>query len=149
MTTPGVRVTTAPGLGPARWCPTAPPRLLAEAAVLVGAACLLLHLTTALGGHPRDVVHTGVLLGMAAACAPCLRALWVGPVRRDWQLTAAMYAAMLTAHLWWLGSGPAHAAHARELSWSTVGMWGGLGLAAVQLCLTGIGLTLSRERNRT
>jgi hypothetical protein len=145
-------VTPAPGPGAAVRCPPAPPRLLSEAAVLVGAACLLLHLAIAVAGHVQDVVHTGVLLGMAAACVPCLRNLWVRPVRRDWQLTAAMYAAMLTAHLWWLGSGPAHAVHAHavgELSWSTVGMWAGLGLAGVQLCLTAVGLTLSRERNRT
>jgi hypothetical protein len=142
MTTPGTAVRR----------PSAPPRLLTEAAVLVGTACLLLHLVAAVSGHGHTAVLTAVLLGMAAVCAKCLRALWVEPRRRDWQVTGAMYAAMLTAHLWWLGAGPVHVGHAHPAggpTWGELGMWGGLGLTGVQLCLTAVGLTLSRERNRT
>jgi hypothetical protein len=127
-------------------------RRLAEAAVLVGAACIALHLLTAFGAHRQDVVLTAVTAGMAVACAPCLRALRMGPTRRDWQVTGAMYAAMLTAHLGWLVVGPVHAVHSHasgELSWSDLGMWGALGLAGVQLLLTATGLTCLREGNRT
>jgi hypothetical protein len=152
MTTLGPRAEgfTAPadGTGPS----AASARLLAEAAVLVGAACIALHLLTAFGPHRQDVVLTAVMVGMSIACAPCLRALWTGPTRRDWQVIGAMYAVMLTVHLCWLAVGPAHAVHSHasgELSWSDLGMWGGLGLAGVQLLLTGVGLILPRERNRT
>jgi hypothetical protein len=126
--------------------------LLPEAAVLVGAACLLLHLVTAFGHHPQDVVRTAVMVGMAVACARCLPALWAGPTRRDWTITGAMYAVMLVAHLAWLGFGPDDAGHSHgsgELTWGQLGMWGGLGLAGVQLVLATVGLTLGRERNRS
>jgi hypothetical protein len=121
------------------------PRLLAEAAVLVGAACLLLHLVTAFDHHRQNVVVTVVVLAMAGACAACLPALWAGPTRRDWTVTVAMYAAMLLTHLCWLGFGPVPAVHSHgtvELTWGELGMWGGLGLAGVQLCLAAIGLML-------
>jgi hypothetical protein len=111
--------------------------LLAEAAVLVGAACLLLHLVTALGHHGQDVVLTVVMLGMAVACAPCLSALWA------WTITGAMYAVMLGVHLAWLGFGPDGAVHfhgSGELTWGQLGMWGGLGLAGIQLVLAAVGL---------
>jgi Na+/proline symporter len=125
-------------------CSPGSPRLLAEAAVLVGAACLLLHLVTAFDHHRQNVVVTVVVLAMAGACAACLPALWAGPTRRDWTVTGAMYAAMLLTHLCWLGFGPAPAVHAHgsELTWSELGMWGGLGLAGVQLCLAATGLML-------
>jgi hypothetical protein len=126
--------------------------LLAEAAVLVGAACLLLHLLTALGHHQQDLLVTVVMLGMAVACAPCLPALWTGPTRRDWTVAGAMYGAMLMAHLCWLGLGPGHVVHSHgsgAVTWGQLGMWGGLVLAGVQLILAVVGLTLSRERNRT
>jgi len=151
MTTSGTRLRTVPAAPTVGQRSPASPRLLAEAAILVGAACLLLHLAAAVGGHPRQLVLVAVLLVMAVACASCLRALWAGPSRRDWAVVGAMYGGMLLAHLVWLGLGT-HTAHvhaATGLSWSELGMWGGLGLAGVQLGLSAAGLMLSREGNRT
>jgi Na+(H+)/acetate symporter ActP len=117
--------------------------LLAEAATVIGTVCLVLHVVTAFGHHPRSVVRTVVMLGMAVACARCLPALWAGPTRRDWTVTGAMYGAMLVAHLAWTALGPESVGHAHtsvQLSWIELGMWGGLGLAGVQLCLAAAGL---------
>jgi hypothetical protein len=123
-------------------------RLLAEVAVVVGAACIALHLLTAFGHHSDDVVLTAVMVVMAAACAPCLRALWAGPTRRTWKVTGGMYAAMATAHLVWPGLQPTAGTHHHEPagpSWSELGMWVALGLAGVQLALTALALTVRND----
>jgi hypothetical protein len=151
MTTLGSAVDTTRSARAVVRSPAQPSLLLGEAAVVVGAACLVLHLLMAVGQHSGDVVLTAVVLVMSAACAPCLRALWSGPTRRDWQVTGVMYALMLVAHLCWLRFGPMGAVHSHAsgaLTWSELGMWAGPGLAGVQLALTAFALLSPSGRNR-
>ena len=80
----------------------------------------------------------GVLLVMAAGCLPCIRGLWLAPTPRVWAMTGVMYAAMLIAHLvllspWAVAAGMHHGAGGP--TWTDLGMWGGLALAAAQLTL--------------
>jgi len=135
---------TAGSPGPVRGAPavTGPGGwLVAEAATVVGAACVVLHVATALApGRDAGWVRA-VLLVMAAACVPCLRRLRRRPDRRAWVVTGGMYAAMLVAHLAVLSgavtssAGAGMADMAGSLTWTEVGMWAGLALAAVPVVL--------------
>jgi hypothetical protein len=91
-------------------------------------------------GH-GDPLSRAVLLVMAAACVPCLRALVLGPTPRVWAMTGGMYAAMLGAHLLLLAPwapGSAGHGHAGGTSWTDVGMWAGLALAGAQVVLVAV-----------
>jgi hypothetical protein len=150
MVVSGTAVGAAPTAPAEEGCPPGVPRVLAEAAVLVGGACLLLHLVAVVAQRPRDVALVAVLLAMAAVCAPCLRALWAGPTRRDWAVTGAMYGGMLLTHLCWFGVG-SHGGHvhgAGGLSWGELAMWGGLALAGVQTALSAACLLLLASAGR-
>jgi hypothetical protein len=112
--------------------------LLAEAGAAVGTLCVALHVATSLAPDHAGLVARGVLLVMAAGCLPCIRGLWLAPAPRVWAMTGVMYAAMLIAHLvllspWAVTAGMHHAAGG--LTWTDLGMWSGLALAAVQLTL--------------
>jgi hypothetical protein len=112
--------------------------LLAEAGAAIGAVCVCLHVATAVAPGHGSLLTRGLLVTMAAACLPCVRALWRAPTARVWAMTGAMYTAMLTAHLVLLG--PWHAvpgghAHGNGPSWTEVGMWAGLALAGVEVVL--------------
>jgi uncharacterized membrane protein YoaK (UPF0700 family) len=118
----------------------------AEAATLVGGACVALHVVTALAAAGDAGWVRALLLVMAAACVPCLRRLRRAPDRRAWAATGGMYAAMLAAHLlvvapWWPGAGMAHPMTG-QLTWAGLGMWGGMALAAVQVALAAVAAAL-------
>jgi hypothetical protein len=117
-------------------------RLAAEAGAVVGAACVALHVVTGVAAAEEAAWERGLLLLMAAACVPCVLRLRRSPTRGVWATTGAMYAAMLTVHLslvapWSAGLEAGHmAGHMTgPLTWSDLGMWGGMGLAAVQVAL--------------
>lgn len=115
--------------------------LLAEAGAAVGTLCVALHVVTAVAPGHGDPAARGVLLAMAAGCLPCIRGLWLAPKPRVWAMTGGMYAAMLVAHLvllspWATPTGLHHGV--RGLTWTDLGMWGGLALAAVQLVLASV-----------
>jgi hypothetical protein len=112
--------------------------LLAEAGAAIGAVCVGLHVATALAPGHGSLGTRGLLLTMGAACLPCVRGLWLAPTRRVWAMTGAMYAAMLGAHLVVLTpwqAVPGGHVHPTGASWTEVGMWGGLALAAVEVLL--------------
>lgn len=114
---------------------------LAEAGAAVGALCVALHVVTAVAPGHGGLLARGVLLAMAAGCLPCIRGLWLAPTSRVWAMTGVMYAAMLIAHLvllspWAAAAGLHHGASG--LTWTDLGMWGGLALAAVQLVLVSV-----------
>lgn len=115
--------------------------LLAEAGAAVGTVCVALHVATSLAPGHGGLAARGVLLVMAAGCLPCIRGLWLAPSPRVWAMTGVMYAAMLVAHLvllapWAVAAGMHHVAGGP--TWTDVGMWGGLALAAVQLTLVSV-----------
>lgn len=122
------------GAGSGRW-------LAARAATLIGVTCVTQHVVTALAGQHEDGWSRALLLTMAAACVPCLRRLHRAPTR------GGVYAVMLAVHLsivapWSRPSVPAHALAAPmagsmsgPLTWTELGMWGGLALAALQVVL--------------
>jgi hypothetical protein len=117
-------------------------RLLAQAGATLGGVCVALHMVTALAPGHGTLPARALLLGMAAACVPCVRGLWWSPTRRVWATTGVMYAVMLAVHLLVLSPWPSalgtHAHHQRELTWAELGMWSGLGLAALQLMLVAV-----------
>jgi hypothetical protein len=129
---------------------------VAEAATVVGAACVVLHVATALApGRDAGWVR-GLLLGMAAACVPCLRRLRRTPDRRAWVATGGMYAAMFGTHLAIVSGAVASSSAAAgmadmagALTWAAVGMWAGLALAAVQVVLAGAVLARPGARQLT
>ena len=113
---------------------------LGRVAAATGAVCVALHLAGAVaGGHGGAVVRT-VLVAMAAACLPCLRALWRDPGVAAWRATGLMYGGMLFVHLLVLSAAPGTAGHAGHGTGGgrleTV-LWAGLLLAAVQGALAG------------
>jgi hypothetical protein len=121
--------------------------LVVEAATVVGAGCVALHLVTALAPGEDAGWVRALLLVMAAACVPCLRRLRRGPDRRAWAVTGGMYAAMLAAHLGLVsgvvapGSASAGMPHmAGRLTWTGLGMWAALALAAVQVAVAAVAL---------
>lgn len=122
----------------------------AEAAVALGAACVTLHVVTALGGHDDGWARV-LLLTMAAACVPCLLRLRSAPTRRTWAGTGGMYAAMLAAHLWVVTPWSAAAGMSHDMSgpltWTELGMWGAMALAALQVLLAAVVLA-PRPRGR-
>jgi hypothetical protein len=99
-------------------------------------------------------VERAVLVVMAAACLPCVRALWRHPVAGVWRSTAVMYGGMLFVHLLLLtaaSGGSGHAGHgavggrpAGGWSWAEAGMWAGVALAALQVALAGTVLATGR-----
>jgi hypothetical protein len=113
--------------------------LLAEAGAAVGAACVALHVVTAVAPGHGGLPARGLLLLMAAGCLPCIRGLWLAPAPRVWAMTGGMYASMLVAHLVllapWATSAGLHRHGASGPTWTDLGMWGGLVLAVVQLVL--------------
>ncbi len=115
-------------------------RVLGEAAAVLGAGCIALHLVAAASpGHAGRPVAV-LLVAMAIACVPCVRGLWRGPTVRTWAMTGGMYAAMLAIHLLLAGPGAAAGAdrahlHPSALTWSELAMWVGLALAGVQIVL--------------
>ena len=137
------------GTGPGGW-------LVAEAATVVGAACVVLHVATALApGRDAGWVRA-LLLGMAVACVPCLRRLRRAPDRRAWVATGGMYAAMLGTHLAIVSGSVVSSSAAAgmadmagALTWAAVGMWAGLALAAVQVVLAGAVLARQGARQLT
>jgi hypothetical protein len=115
--------------------------LLAEAGAAVGAACVALHVATALAPGHGNLVARVVLLAMAVGCLPCIRGLWLAPTSRAWAMAGVMYAAMLVSHLvllspWTAAAGLRHGGTGP--TWTDVGMWGGLGLAVGQLALVSV-----------
>jgi hypothetical protein len=129
-------------------------RSAAGAGAVVGAACVALHAVTALAAGGEAAWERGLLLVMAAACVPCILRLRQSPTRRVWATTGGMYAAMLAVHLclvapWSTGHMAGHMAGQMAghmtgpLTWADLGMWGGLGLAAVQVALAA-GVLLAR-----
>jgi hypothetical protein len=113
------------------------------------------HLATA-GGH-GGAVGTAVLVAMAVACLPCVGALWRRPGPGTWRVTGLMYGGMLFAHLLLLSATGAagHGGHMAGTphptgvgSWTEVGMWVGLLLAAVQVALAGTALATGRVREQ-
>jgi hypothetical protein len=118
--------------------------LLAQAGATVGAVCVALHMLTALAPGHGPVPARALLLGMAAACIPCVRGLWSSPTRGVWATTGAMYSVMLGVHLLVLSPWPTtlgmHAHRHTGLTWTELGMWSGLALAAMQLMLVTVAL---------
>jgi hypothetical protein len=105
------------------------------------------HLATAAAGGHGGAVAKGVLVAMAAACLPCVLALWRDPGVRVWRGTGLMYGGMLFVHLVLLSADqgdPGHAGHIVDEgrmvdagTWPEAGMWGGVLLAALQVALAG------------
>jgi hypothetical protein len=114
---------------------------LGRAAAAIGALCVGVHLATAVAGDHGGAVGRAVLVAMAAACLPCVRALWRRPGAGVWRATGLMYGGMLFVHLLLLSAAqgtPGHAGHMADAgTWTDVGMWGGLLLAGVQVALAG------------
>jgi hypothetical protein len=121
-------------------------RLAAEAGAVVGAACVALHVVTGAAAAEEAAWERGLLLLMAAACVPCVLRLRRSPTRGVWATTGVMYAAMLVVHLslvapWSAGdmtgdtTGDMAGHMTGPLSWADLGMWAGMGLAAVQVAL--------------
>ena len=112
--------------------------LLAEAGATIGATCVGLHVATAVAPGHGSLGTRGVLVVMAAGCLPCIRGLWLAPTARVWAMTGAMYTAMLAAHLVLVAPWqpvPGGHLHTDGPSWTEVGMWAGLALAAVEVVL--------------
>jgi hypothetical protein len=118
--------------------------------------CVGLHAAAAAAAAVGDG-HGGALsaaafIAMAAACLPCVRALWRHPDLRVWRVTGLMYAGMLFVHLLVLTASqgrPGHAAHRGSgWTWAEVGMWSGLALAGIQVALAGTALAAARVREQ-
>jgi hypothetical protein len=131
-------------------------RALGRAAAATGALCVGVHLATAAAGGHGGAVAKGVLVAMAAACLPCVLALWRDPGVRVWRSTGLMYGGMLFVHLVLLSAGSGrymHMGHAVDTgtmaatgTWTEAGMWGGVALAALQVSLAGTVLATGRAR---
>jgi hypothetical protein len=128
-------------------------RTLGRTAAVAGALCVAVHVVTATSAGHGGPVERVVLVAMAVACLPCVRALWRRPVRRVWRTTAVMYGGILFVHLLLLSAasgrsehlaGGSHAAHAG----AAPAMWGGLLLAALQVALAGTVLASGRLRQQ-
>jgi hypothetical protein len=130
--------------------------ILGRTAAATGALCVAVHLVTAAAGGHGGVVERAVFVGMAAACLPCVRALWRHPALGVWRSTAVMYGGMLFVHLLLLtaaAGGAGHTGHAAGAghaaggwTWAEAGMWGGLALAGLQVTLAGTVLATGRVR---
>lgn len=110
-----------------------------------------MHVGTAVGGG-HGALSAAVFVVMAAACLPCVRALWRRPDLRVWRATGLMYGGMLFVHLLLLTAAqgaPGHAAH-REAgwTWAEAGMWSGLALAVVQAAFAGTALAAGHVRGQ-
>ena len=140
MTTGGgvVRVRLDPAAGP----PTVGRWLLAQTAVVVGGGCVALHVGSALAPGSGSWPVRALLMAMAGACLPCLRALSRAPTRRVWASTGAMYGAMLTVHLVLMAPRSTVGMHhgAVGLTWAELGMWAFVVLASTQLLLVAVAL---------
>jgi hypothetical protein len=129
---------------------------LGRTAAATGALCVGVHLATAAAGGHGGAVHKAVLVAMAAACLPCVLALWRRPAVGVWRGTALMYGGMLFVHLVLLSAGSGssvHMGHAVDTgsmaaagTWTEAGMWGGVALAALQVALAGTVLATGRAR---
>jgi hypothetical protein len=121
---------------------------LGKSAAALGALCIAVHVVTAVAGGHGSAVEAVVLVAMAAACLPCVGALWRHPVVGVWRGTGLMYGGMLFVHLLLLtaaGRSSVHAGHrAGGWTWTETGMWGGLLLAGVQVALAGTVLATGR-----
>jgi hypothetical protein len=120
---------------------------LGRAAAGTGAGCVALHLAGAGAGGHGAVLGT-VLVAMAAACLPCLRALWRGPGAATWRATGLMYGGMLFVHLLVLSAAPGtagHAGHGTGGGGPETVLWAGLLLATVQVALAAVGLAGARR----
>lgn len=118
--------------------------VLGRTAAATGAVCVGVHVATAAGGGHGGALFAAASIAMAAACLPCVRALWRRPDLRVWRATGLMYGGMLFVHLLLLTAAhgqPGHAAHpGAGWTWAEVGMWSGLALAGVQVALAGTAL---------
>jgi hypothetical protein len=127
---------------------------LGRAAAVTGGLCVAVHVVAAAVAGHGGAVERAVFVAMAAACLPCIRALWRHPVVGVWRSTAAMYGGMLFVHLLLLTAAPGssgHAGHGGDAgppaggwTWAEAGMWAGLALAGLQVALAGTVLATGR-----
>ncbi|SDX83280.1 hypothetical protein SAMN05661080_01372 [Modestobacter sp. DSM 44400] len=121
---------------------------LGRTAAATGALCVGVHVATAAVGGHGEAGERAVLVAMAVACLPCVRALWRHPGVAVWRSTAVMYGGMLFVHLLLLtaaGGSSGHAGHmAGGWTWAEAGMWSGLALAGAQVALAGTVLASGR-----